>query len=420
MHRLYLSHGIPWRPVLGAIGLLHYTMSTDNWQLPGNLLQCLLYGEMAERLKAHAWKACVRGNSYRGFESLSLRHEKSIQGGAFFVRKIAGDAVVPRVLHGIMLALHIIYSRVVSIFYRYRMIERADLPYKELFVATAHDLLMTPQAGQPHQLTAPRDDGMFDEARIVRAAERRVPRQMLTVELEGGQLRALPLFEVSYTGLANEPDMRRLLAGPALDTLIVASRIGGRYLHRTGMDVQDAFGHPANIIRDPATGALLSAERIGVPQPIEYRGPGGLDMVNTARLTGHALRLVNYLPEDMYLVAPGSAELLQVSNCGRVADVNYQYEPYAQTAQGVVIAKSVPVEVTGMPDSPGRDELRLVHTEVLFESLRLGIASPEEASRMVVACGVRRMPSGQQGNSFSGLAYYDFRTLEEIYQRIRI
>ncbi|HKX73664.1 MAG TPA: hypothetical protein VJM32_06595 [Candidatus Saccharimonadales bacterium] len=300
------------------------------------------------------------------------------------------------------------------------MIERANLPYKELFVATAHDLLMTPHTGEPHELQAPRDDGMFDESRIVRATERRVPRQMLTIELEGGQLRDLPLFEVSYTGLANEPDMRRLLAGPALDTLVVASRIGGRYLHRTSMDTQGAFGHPANIIRDPATGALLSAERIGVPQPTEYRGPNDLETVNTARLTGHALRLVNYLPEDMYLVTPGSAEPLQVSNCGRVADVNYQYEPFAQTRQGVVIAQSTPLEVTGMPDSPGRDELRLVHTEVLFESLRLGIASPEEASRMVVACGVHRMPSGQQGNSFSGLAYYNAQTLEEIYRHIKI
>ena len=29
---------------------------------------------MTERLKVHAWKACV-GNPYRGFESLSLRQE---------------------------------------------------------------------------------------------------------------------------------------------------------------------------------------------------------------------------------------------------------------------------------------------------------------------------------------------------------
>lgn len=28
---------------------------------------------MAERLKAHAWKACIRFTPYRGFESLSLR-----------------------------------------------------------------------------------------------------------------------------------------------------------------------------------------------------------------------------------------------------------------------------------------------------------------------------------------------------------
>ena len=32
----------------------------------------LFNGEMAERLKAHAWKVCI-GNPYLGFESLSLR-----------------------------------------------------------------------------------------------------------------------------------------------------------------------------------------------------------------------------------------------------------------------------------------------------------------------------------------------------------
>ena len=39
--------------------------------------ECLKgYGEMAEWFKAHAWKACIRGIPYRGFESLSLRHSK--------------------------------------------------------------------------------------------------------------------------------------------------------------------------------------------------------------------------------------------------------------------------------------------------------------------------------------------------------
>ena len=32
-----------------------------------------MVGEMSEWLKEHAWKACIRGNADRGFESLSLR-----------------------------------------------------------------------------------------------------------------------------------------------------------------------------------------------------------------------------------------------------------------------------------------------------------------------------------------------------------
>ncbi len=41
---------------------------------------------MTERLKVHAWKACVSKKGHRGFESLSLRHfipfkENDLQGG---------------------------------------------------------------------------------------------------------------------------------------------------------------------------------------------------------------------------------------------------------------------------------------------------------------------------------------------------
>ena len=52
-----------------------------NWQVAKQTTKsCIvescasIAGEMAEWSKAHAWKACIRGNSYRGFESLSLRH----------------------------------------------------------------------------------------------------------------------------------------------------------------------------------------------------------------------------------------------------------------------------------------------------------------------------------------------------------
>lgn len=34
----------------------------------------LQIGEVTERLKVHAWKACVRLKPYRGFESRLLRH----------------------------------------------------------------------------------------------------------------------------------------------------------------------------------------------------------------------------------------------------------------------------------------------------------------------------------------------------------
>ena len=36
-----------------------------------------VYGEVAEWLKAPAWKVGIQGNLYRGFESLSLRHIKT-------------------------------------------------------------------------------------------------------------------------------------------------------------------------------------------------------------------------------------------------------------------------------------------------------------------------------------------------------
>ncbi len=47
---------------------------------------------MAERLKAHAWKACI-GNPYPGFESLSLRTIRSEalpwQGFIFYLAEIS-------------------------------------------------------------------------------------------------------------------------------------------------------------------------------------------------------------------------------------------------------------------------------------------------------------------------------------------
>jgi hypothetical protein len=39
------------------------------------------FGEMSEWLKEHAWKACIRGNADRGFESLSLRFFGKQKGG---------------------------------------------------------------------------------------------------------------------------------------------------------------------------------------------------------------------------------------------------------------------------------------------------------------------------------------------------
>ena len=37
-------------------------------------LEIRMQGEVAERLKAPDWKSCIQLNLYRGFESLSLRH----------------------------------------------------------------------------------------------------------------------------------------------------------------------------------------------------------------------------------------------------------------------------------------------------------------------------------------------------------
>jgi hypothetical protein len=39
------------------------------------------YGEMAEWLKAHAWKACIGLKPYRGFESPSLRTSNYVRLG---------------------------------------------------------------------------------------------------------------------------------------------------------------------------------------------------------------------------------------------------------------------------------------------------------------------------------------------------
>ena len=44
-------------------------------------------GEVSERFKEHAWKACVWGNLHRGFESLSLRQ----QAGIIYIETLLAD-----------------------------------------------------------------------------------------------------------------------------------------------------------------------------------------------------------------------------------------------------------------------------------------------------------------------------------------
>src|SRR5690606_32054722 len=53
-----------------------------------------LHGEVAEWLKAHAWKVCIRPKAYRGFESRPLRHKRNGPHGpvSFMADRVGGRA----------------------------------------------------------------------------------------------------------------------------------------------------------------------------------------------------------------------------------------------------------------------------------------------------------------------------------------
>lgn len=284
----------------------------------------------------------------------------------------------------------------------------------ELVVATAHDLLMDPSLGKRHRLRAPRQNRELDYDRIARASEDRVPRGAVRVALGDSGEYNVPLFEVTYTGLQKAKAISSLIGELGLNQVLVVSRLGGRFLHKTRRKVADRFGHPAQIIRDPKTGAAVAAQEIGVPQPSEYRGPN-LAAVSRSRKLNGTLELRSYLPEDMFLLTRDGP--VEVPNLDDAADVNYHYDPIGRTRRGVIISHSVPHHVY-LP-AAANDELQIVHSEVLLEGLRLGALSPEQAASMVVACGVERMPDNQQGNTFTSLAYFSESTLRDLYETIK-
>ena len=65
-------------------------------------------GEVAEWLKAHAWKACVRLKPYRGFESRSLRHQSAMLSMA----SSCSSSTPPRVRLASAAALNLLKSKI--------------------------------------------------------------------------------------------------------------------------------------------------------------------------------------------------------------------------------------------------------------------------------------------------------------------
>ncbi len=67
-NQLFLERG-----TVGSNPTLSSRFSDRPGEGAGGRVGATYYGEVAERLKAHAWKAC-EGNPFRGFESHPLRH----------------------------------------------------------------------------------------------------------------------------------------------------------------------------------------------------------------------------------------------------------------------------------------------------------------------------------------------------------
>lgn len=271
--------------------------------------------------------------------------------------------------------------------------------------------------GTPHPLTfrgerrSIDDTGELTRPPRAEASGDRQPVARAMLEFEGVHV-PVPVYEMSFGRI--DPESARVMGSLATDQLIVVSRLTERGAVLAG--VEDGFAHPAHMERGRDR-RIRRARYAAIPQPIE--ATGSARAVSANRDISSARRLVNFLPEEMWIRAGGRDRAVQRPRSGRWMDINYKYEPLGRSREGILVVNSTVEEVTNIPSRVPDDALLLSHTEAILEAVRTG-EDPAVIAKMVFATGMVRGDTGQQGNIFTGLGYYSQRTLEMYMRRAKI
>lgn len=271
--------------------------------------------------------------------------------------------------------------------------------------------------GTPHSLTfrgerAEVDDiGEFTHPLRAEATGEAAPITRAMLEFDGMTL-PVPVHEMSFGRI--DAQSARAMGSLASNQLVVVSRLAERGAVLSGVD--DGFAHPAYMDRDNQR-RIVRARYAAIPQPIE--SSGSAKQVTAERDLAAARRIVNFMPEDMWLRNGGRDRAVRRNPWGVWMDVNYKYEPLGRSNENVMVVNSTVEEVTNVPSRIPDDLLLLVHTEAILEAVRTG-EDPSIIARMVFATGMQRNAAGRQGNVFTGLGYYSQRTLEMYMRRVKI
>ncbi len=271
--------------------------------------------------------------------------------------------------------------------------------------------------GTPHPLTFRGEREKVDDtgklARPPRAEATgdRVPVAHAMLEFDGLAV-PVPVYELSFGRV--DPESARMMGGLASNQLVIVSRLAERGAVMRGID--DGFAHPAYMERDRDR-RIRRARYAAIPQPIEPAGSAR--RVSAHRDIASARRLVNFMPEDMWIRAGGRDQPVRRPQSRKWIDANYKYEPLGRSDEGVMVVNSTVEEVTNVPPRVPDDALLLAHTEAILEAVRTG-EDPAAIAKMVFATGMQRVEAGHQGNVFTGLGYYSQRTLEMYMRRVKI
>lgn len=271
--------------------------------------------------------------------------------------------------------------------------------------------------GTPHPLNFAeqhqevRDTGPLEHAPRAETRGGDVPVGSVHLEFEGLSL-PVPLYELSFGPI--DEQSARAIGSLATADLVVMSRLAGRGTMDAG--IGGGFAHPAYMERD-GNGVIQQARYAAIPMP--QRSSAVLELIRPAEVAPQARRIINCLPEEMYLSVGERYAHVPRDAQHPWMDNDYRYDVVGQSRQGVTVALSTIQEVRNAPNAVRDDTLLLAHTEAVLEAARTGV-DPNVVSHMVFAMGMQRGPEGFQGNVFGGLGYYSRRTLERYVRKLGV